>query len=301
MLEKDHFKLLAGFDKPTKLGDYLSCKETKIDKIKILKRGKAFNSYRESSGSYLNSWFTVKFIAEGSCKLSYPAEVDGKSISKYYRIREIKHAVEKSIKGRVPLRPIPIEATITTDNYGDWVAANIRPKVSKYGSEEKAQRKKYRQQLYIQLNQGLLYERGDSFHHIPGYYFTEGSLPASKNTSTKKTLNNRPSKEHPYQLTKNDNKLIDEMASFFKSNPRALKLFTAKSQAVQWQLYQRISKRKTKQQRYQTFLQVANELQHPKTRRVTSSNKHSHGGRYHSHRLPAQGKAHRHGNGALGR
>ena len=38
-----------------------------------------------------------------------------------------------------------------------------------------------------------------------------------------------------------------------------------------------------------------------KKRIKNTSNAHSHNGRSHSHRLPKQGKAHRHGNGAVGR
>jgi len=99
-----------------------------------------------------------------------------------------------------------------------------------------------------------------------------------------------------------DKKRINEMRLWFKQRPKASKAFYKQSKDVRFRLFQRIYERGTKQERRRVFLNIANSLENGGKQHSTSgSNSHSHGGRVHIHKLPGQGKAHRHNNGAIGR
>ena len=99
-----------------------------------------------------------------------------------------------------------------------------------------------------------------------------------------------------------NDKQINEIILLFKQRPKAFKVFQQQSEAVRYRLFKRIYERKTKAERRKAFLNIANSLENGGKQRTSSgSNRHSHGGRVHTHKLPRQGKAHRHGNGPIGR
>jgi len=71
---------------------------------------------------------------------------------------------------------------------------------------------------------------------------------------------------------------------------------------ARYPIFKRIYEKKTRKESYREFLNAANNLENGrKQHHKTGSNSHSHGGRVHTHKLPRQGKAHRHRNGPIGR
>ncbi len=108
--------------------------------------------------------------------------------------------------------------------------------------------------------------------------------------------------KNPSQPAMTKDKRMNEVFELFKKRPKAFKVFRKQSEDVRFRLFKSIYERKTKQERYRAFLNVANNLENGGKQRSTSgSNSHSHGGRVHTHKLPRLGKAHRHNNGAIGR
>ena len=124
-------------------------------------------------------------------------------------------------------------------------------------------------------------------------------IPLKK--SNRALVNKKPNNTQNLYSPLTDNKRVNEILSYFKRRPKALKAFYTKNKAIRFQLFKRIYERNTPKERYQAFLQVAKSLEAGGKSNKPNSNRHSHGGRFHSHRLPKQGKAHRHGNGPLGR
>jgi len=108
--------------------------------------------------------------------------------------------------------------------------------------------------------------------------------------------------KHKKNTNADNHQLVADVNSFFRKNPKIARLFNSLDRDKQIQLADRIAKGKNKQTRYRVFLQIGKELQ-----TISSGHnrigftRHSHAGRLHSHALPRQGKAHRHGNGAMGR
>ena len=290
---------LTGFEKtPLWNKGYLTCKNTKLRSIKLIKRGKGFNSYEGDTGSYIDSWFNVKFFVKGSCELSHPAKVDDEWI---HDVPGAKNGVRKAIKGRVPLRHIPVEATITTDSYGDWTANNFRTSESDYSSEDKEKRKRYRSKLYDRLHQNLLYEEGDHYYDGAKRFFTKGSALPQKSRREK----------YLEKLPADQRKVFLQIVTLLDTHPKVKKIWLSRSEAEQTRLFNRLIAAPGSFSRELEFKSISRKLlrtrktnnQRPPraVQRFSGSVRHSHGGRFHSHKLPPQGKAHRHGNGPLGR
>ncbi len=92
----------------------------KINSIKITKVGKASSNYYESSGNYIDSYFYVKVIVDGSAELKEAVCLD----SKYGYLKESigKCGYKKRVEGRIKFRDIEQKFQIATDDYGDWYA-----------------------------------------------------------------------------------------------------------------------------------------------------------------------------------
>ena len=126
---------------------------------------------------------------------------------------------------------------------------------------------------------------------------------------------NRPKYKKQHTKTTNKNRfankginqqLASEIFSYFENRPKLVRAFNAKSKDRQEYYLRQITKGKTKRERYRRFLSLVPKIQggnHSSSRSKYGSKsiRHSHGGRFHAHKLPPQGKAHRHRNGPLGR
>lgn len=313
--DNPEYRLLAGFDRAVD-SSYLVCNQPKVNKIRILKRGKAFNSFVKDSGRYVNSWFNIKFTVDGSCKLSAPGEVD----SKFVYIDG--HSGLKVIIGRVPFRKIPIRASFTTDDYGDW-QVNISANYSKYTLNGKKitetryndeVRKSYRLKLYEQRNPKIFWKNNKELYVLKGKKLV---LDRALNRLDEKAA---LAKKKIQDSLKHDREKIRTILMFTKFKRRSSKyyvpnvenLFMAQPAAYRarfLKLYdQALVEGMSMQQSHQVLQREINRWKSRskgqqtirKKKANSSSNKHSHGGRFHTHKLPRQGKSHRHGNGPIG-
>jgi len=144
-------------------------------------------------------------------------------------------------------------------------------------------------------------------------YGTKPSINPQKRSTTANNSSKRSSapsraltpfntNKNPSQPAMTKDQRLNEVFAFFKKRPKAYKIFRQQPKEVRFRLFKSIYERKTKQARYRAFLNVANNLENGgKQRSPSGSNSHSHGGRIHTHKLPPQGKSHRHNNGPIGR
>lgn len=252
------------------------CNERVVDAVKILRIGEV---HQRS--------FKIKFTIKGSCKLSRPVKVDIRSwydIEKETGSRYLR--ITKMIDGRVPYRNVPLTALIRKDDFGDWAVDDGWDPINFYNHDRDRPESKsslaYREKLYLKLGKGLQKD------YING-----------KDTFTTSQSRGGTSLQKNKKMNSDSRQLITEVNAYFKEKPETAKLFNSQSKAKQVQLADRIIKGKTKERRYQIFLQIGRELQEIIS--VGNSSRHSHAGRFHSHALPKKGKKHRHGNGATGK
>lgn len=131
MVLKSKTPIFTGIDNPSYTHP-LTCTKINIQKIDILKVGRASSNYYERSGNYINSEFKVKFLIKGACTLSDTYRINTYAYNDYvYELRQANRHHDKKptpvmpmdLKGRVPFRGnIPFEIYILTDDYGDWYA-----------------------------------------------------------------------------------------------------------------------------------------------------------------------------------
>ncbi len=121
-----------------------------------------------------------------------------------------------------------------------------------------------------------------------------GTLWGQKHT--KKNMSSSKQKM-PSSITIDEKQLFLDLKAYFIKFPKDYKFFTSLPKSQQAKVFQSL-KGKTQQQR---FTQLSKVLKPSDRTAVRSSLSHMHAGHGHSHKLPSQGKAHRHGNGAIGR
>jgi len=155
----------------------LWCGSAKVESLKILKIGKASSNYYERSGSYIGSYFKVKFAIKGSCVLSKPYrfnkwEVRRAEDKRRKYIRGINNPYDYypnapelidpiDFSGRMPFMNVPFELTISTDDYGDWSPniSSIYPFNYKEDSAYTDKTTAYLKALYYQKNKDTIEKR----------------------------------------------------------------------------------------------------------------------------------------------
>jgi len=193
----------------------------------------------------------------------------------------------------------------------------------------------YREKLYLKLGKGL--QRDYNFKITTPQSRRGGGTPLQRKSKTHKKV--RAEKTyHPKNALYNrlhgmvapwngEGMAFYEMDDYFRKHLDIYKIFDSLPLKKQYGLVQRVAESKNHQHytgkilkdpgtrhRHKIILQISEELRQskgsnqsstPRNRKLKNSkgnsSRHSHAGRFHIHALPRQGKAHRHGNGAIGR
>jgi len=276
------------------------CEDMHINKIKILKIGRSGSTYYKYSGEYINSSFMVKFLIQGSCNITPAYRINDSEYSDYMRgFRRYSRVYEDGthlgnkkpipvmpmdLKGKIPFRSnIPLETSFFTDSYGDWTTSGlpgiVNPKENNYYSDKT---KKYLIALFNKKNTSNIKK-------------WEREQVIAKN----KMSDDAESGLHVIIFNKI---YTSEFKALLQSQPKSVKDYILKT-------YWKINLHNRNHVKSDQFLRETLRLMRSKARKsnqprkssnTSSSNSHSHGGRRHTHKLPHQGKAHRHGNGAVG-
>lgn len=272
------------------------CENIKIENIRLLKIGRAKSSYYRSSGKYISSEFKVKFTAKGSCVLTPPYRINASEYDKYqnalrranaYGSKKPAPVMPMDLGGRLPFRNIPFEAYIMTDDYGDWVALDVPTAFNKEDRHYTKKTKQYLKSLFLKKNGGKIQN-----------WEKEQRLAAEKMS---------PEAESGLRVIKFHRLYTPEVHAMLQSKSKRLREFV-------YSTYWKLGMRRGNHAETDQFLrEVIRQLKiqggktkssHSPTKSRTnsfSSQSHMHGTRRHSHKLPRQGKAHRHGNGPIGR
>lgn len=149
MITKNKVAFFVGLDST----DDSKCENIKINRLKILKIGRAKSNYYEQSGNYIDSDFMVKFTIQGSCNLTPPFRINENEYNEYkYHRNKHKPVMPMDLSGRVPFRSIPFEVQILTDDYGDWYASKYPYVFNKEDRPYTDKTKKYLKNLYYRKN-----------------------------------------------------------------------------------------------------------------------------------------------------
>ena len=97
-------------------------KKVKINSVKLIKVGKAQRNYYEQGGDYINSFFYVKALVNGSAILKEDYCFGYTESSDYNRKDSTQCKHKKYLEGELPFRKVAQKFLITTDEYGDWYA-----------------------------------------------------------------------------------------------------------------------------------------------------------------------------------
>ncbi len=298
MLLESKTTIFTGIDGDTYGNDDVKCNNISVKKINLLKIGRASSNYYERSGNYINSEFKVKFTIRGACDLTSAFKINPFEYDRYKdKLRRANRFNEKkptpvmpmALSGRVPFRSdIPYEVYFSTDDYGDWFAVknpiSAKKKDRSYSDATKAYLKK------------LFYKKNGS--KIKTW---EKEQIIAKNKLSDDA-------ERGAGLIRYDRLLTTELRKQLFAQPKRTREFVFSSY---WKLAQRGDKALSNRFLREVFKQMklkaarkARGKNPPKKIRNShsnSGNSHLHGSRRHSHKLPAQGKAHRHGGGPIGR
>jgi len=275
----------------------IECENIKVKKIRILKVGKASSNYYERSGDYINSSFVVKFSIQGSCNLTSKFRINPYEYDKYkYALDKYNtvfedgtHAGKKptpvmpmDLTGRVPFRSnVPFETYIATDNYGDWYAKepNSFKESDRHYSDKT---KQYLKSLYQRKN--------------------GASVKKWKRQQAIKENRMSDDAERGLKQIIYDRLFTSKVKAQLFSQPKPVREFVF---SQYWKLSNRYNHKKASQFLREVIrvmrLREAKSKSPKNSVNSSSGNSHSHGGRRHSHKLPRQGKSHRHGNGPIGR
>ena len=291
MLLESKTTIFAGIDGDA-YGNDVKCNNISVNKINLLKIGRASSNYYERSGNYINSEFKVKFTIRGACDLSSAYKINPFEYDKYKdELRKANRFHEKkptpvmlmALSGRVPFRSnIPYEVYFSTDDYGDWYAVENPVSAKKEDRSYSDATKAYLKKLFYKTNRSKVKT-------------WEKEQIIAKNKLSDDA-------ERGAGLIRYDRLLTTELRKQLFTQPKHIREFVFSSY---WKLAQRgdraLSNRFLREVFKQMKLKAAREKSPKRMGNTSSSNSHIHGNRRHSHTLPAQGKSHRHGNGSLGR
>jgi len=249
------------------------CENTKVSSIKLLKVGRVTSNYYGQSG------FMVKFFIEGSCIVNPPYKLN----------EELGEKMPMNLGGRLPFRGnIAYATSFITDSYGDWYAQEVSGPIDITEQFYKKKTKKYLKGLFYRNN--------------------KASVKAWNKEQT--ILKNRMSDQAELgcSVMKFDSLYTPEVDAQLRSQPKRTREFVCSTyeKSVRRRDYA-TSTKFLKEVIAQMKLKAARS-QSPNSKSARkpvnhslSNNSHSHGGRIHSHKLPTQGKSHRHRNGPIGR
>jgi len=270
----------------------IECENTTVKKIKILKIGRASSNYYKSSGNYINSNFKVKFLIQGSCNLSSTYRINAYEYQKYkndlvesnrrsYR-KKPTPLIPMDLSGRVPFRGnIPFEVYISTDDYGDWYAnepSSFKEEDRHYSDKTK----KYLKDLFYRKH-GASVKKWEK----------DQTLAASKMSYDAET---------GLSVIKYNRLYTAEVKALLLSQPKRIREYV-------FSRYWKLSRSRNHARSDKFLRDVIAQLKSKKVGskapkksvNSASSLSHTHGGRSHAHKLPKQGKSHRHRNGPIGR